>query len=318
MSGEALVTIVMPVRNGERYVAAALDSLLAQTFTDLHVIVVEDASTDRTAETLRRYSDPRVRVVTNEKRLGAAGARNVAIALTTSRYIAFLDADDAAMPHRIERQLAYLREHSDVGLLGSRLAVMDERGVATGAIWGNGWTTKEFPAAMLFANGLATSTVMVDRDLLRDERFDPSLNPVDDYAMWLRLLDRGRAATLPDVLVQYRLHPDSLMHTSPTIESNLRRIAMERLARLGIDAAPEEVALHRDLCARRLRATAENLAAARRWLDRLEDANSVARIYSADIFHDVLYTQWLALSSARDRWPRARSILRRVRRGRRS
>ena len=309
----AAVTVIMPVYNGERFLAGALDSVLAQTFTDFIVLVLDDGSTDHTAQILSRYTDRRVRVIRNGARLGAAGARNRGLDLADTRYVAFLDSDDVAYPQRLETQIAFLRAHPDVQLVASRVAIIDAAGVATGAVWGHTGPADAIPPAMLFANGLATSTVVVERALIQDDRFNAALDPVEDYDMWLRLLDRGRPVCLPDLLVQYRVHSASLMHTRQEVtEDGVRRIVRDRLARLGVVPTAAELEVHRDLGMDRLRGSAPALAAVDRWLKTLDEANGRSRVYPAGIFRRVLAHHWLAACDAAARggaWDAWSSIL---------
>jgi glycosyltransferase involved in cell wall biosynthesis len=306
----AAVSVIMPVHNGERFLAEALDSVLAQTFADFVVIVLDDGSTDGTAQILSRYADRRLRVIRNTVRIGAAGARNRGLDLADTRYVAFFDSDDVAHPQRLEIQTAFLRAHPDVHFVASRVSVIDERGVPTGAVWGHEWAADAIPSAMLFANGLATSTVLVERALMLNERFNQALDPVEDYDMWLRLLDRSRVACLRDLLVQYRVHPASLMHTRrQTTEDGVRRIARDRLARLGVVPTVAELDVHRDLGMARPEGTAQALAAVARWLKKLDDANAGSRVYPPSVFRRVLAHHWLvacnaaARGGAWDAWP---------------
>ncbi len=97
----------------------AVDSVLAQTFHDFELIVINDGSADRTAELLAEYSDPRIQVIHNESNLGAGAARNRGLSLARGKYIAVQDADDTSVPDRLAQQVAYLEGHPDVGLLGA-------------------------------------------------------------------------------------------------------------------------------------------------------------------------------------------------------
>ena len=106
------VTVLMPVHNGARFLPASIESVLAQTHGDLELLVVDDASTDRSTEIVGSYSDPRIRLVTSPTRGGPARARNRGIDLARGRCIAMQDADDCAVPRRLARQLAFLDRHS--------------------------------------------------------------------------------------------------------------------------------------------------------------------------------------------------------------
>jgi glycosyltransferase involved in cell wall biosynthesis len=301
----------MPVHNGDRFVADALDSVLAQSFRDFAVLVIDDASTDRTGQVLRRFTDCRVRVIRSHEQLGPAGARNVGLEEAQSRYVAFVDSDDVAARRLLEAQVGYLQAHREVKLVATRVAVVDENGQPTGALWGHEGDPGTIAPSMLFANRLATSSIAVDRAFIRDERFDRTLPVASDYDMWLRLLGRGQVACLPDVLVHYRSHAANLSHTrSAAAEGSLRRIARVALARLGIEPSEEEVDIHRALGAARPSGTASFLEAAQQWLADLDCANTATGSYDRERFRRVLRARWLdaceaaAADGCWSAWPR--------------
>ncbi len=113
------VTVLTPVYNREQYIATAIESVLAQSFTDFELLLIDDGSTDGSAEILRSYTtDPRVRVVRNEQNLGIPQTRNRGIDLARGEYVAMLDSDDWAYPCRLETQVAFLDRHRDVAVVG--------------------------------------------------------------------------------------------------------------------------------------------------------------------------------------------------------
>ena len=116
-------SVVMPMYNAERYVAGATGSILAQTFTDFEFVIVNDGSTDRSLEIVRHYErlDARVRVLSRPN-TGIVGALNDGLSLARGEYIARMDADDIAYPHRLERQATYLDDHPDCVAVGRRCA----------------------------------------------------------------------------------------------------------------------------------------------------------------------------------------------------
>ena len=113
-----LVSVVLPVRNGAADLPKAIDTILAQTFTDFELIVVNDGSTDGTAAVLDAIRDPRVRVV-HQENMGLAAALNRGISLARGRYIARQDHDDWAKPTRLEKQVAFMEANPDCALVGT-------------------------------------------------------------------------------------------------------------------------------------------------------------------------------------------------------
>jgi glycosyltransferase involved in cell wall biosynthesis len=323
------VTVIMPVCNGERFVREALDSLLAQTFDDFVVIVIDDASIDSTREIVGRYGDPRVHLVSNPVRVGPAAARNRGLEQAQSRYVAFLDSDDVAEPRRLERQVDFLRGRPEIGLVASRATIIDDDGRPTGEVWGWNGPDELIAPSMFFRNYLPTSTILVDRAALGDERFDPTLEVASDYDMWLRVIDRTGAASLPEPLARYRIHAANLTHQRRQISDVcLERIERRQLARLGIEPSQSEMATHHLVATGRLQGTSPFLNAAATWLARIDVANRTSNIYPVPLFGHVIEGEWLAACDAVaqggcwDAWPTiARSPLTRrllaVPRGRR-
>jgi len=198
---EPQVSIVIPVRNGERFLREALDSTLAQTRADFELIVVDDGSTDTTpeilADTARR--DPRVRVQ-QQVAAGLTAAINAGCAVAEGPLIARMDGDDVMLPDRLERQVAYLDAHPEVALLGGGIVLVDETGREIDREPGR--PELDF----LVRNELTHATVMMRADAFRalgGYRLDQS----EDYDLWLRFDEGYGVAALAEPVIRYRLHP---------------------------------------------------------------------------------------------------------------
>src|SRR5262245_21907442 len=127
MRGTPRVTVLIPVYNRVQYVAVAIESILAQHFTNFELLLIDDGSTDGSLEVLRSYTaDPRVRLLRNESNLGIPRTRNKGVALARGEYVAMLDSDDYAYPTRLGRQVDFLDRHPDYALVGTWTAGMNE------------------------------------------------------------------------------------------------------------------------------------------------------------------------------------------------
>jgi glycosyltransferase involved in cell wall biosynthesis len=196
----------MPAHNAEVYVASAVASVLRQSFSDFELIVVDDASTDSTAAIVGSFDDRRVRCSQMDRRTGPAGARNRGLALAQGRFVAFLDADDLAYPHRLATQAAYMDAHPDTALLGAGYDVIDASGGVLATLT-NPSGTAAVRLRMLFDNVIATSLAFGSRDaLLAVGPFDESLAVGEDHDMWARVASRNPIARLAEVLGAYREH----------------------------------------------------------------------------------------------------------------
>jgi hypothetical protein len=208
------VSVVMAVHDGERYVGAAVDSVLAQTFRDLELVVVDDGSTDRSAAIVRERDDPRVRVVTNARNLGLAPSLNAGLAEARGEFVARLDADDVARPERMARQVEYLDAHSDVALLGSwyhEMSADGTRGVAVRTPtrhWDLRWHLHLYCP-------FAHSSVMWRRALVAERigGYDERLTYSMDYDLWWRISAALPVAIQPAFLLDLRAHGGSMTST---------------------------------------------------------------------------------------------------------
>src|SRR5262249_44526169 len=162
-----LVSVVMPVYNGERFVVEAVRSILAQTFRDFECLVVDDGSTDRTPELLaaEQARDPRLVVHRQPANLGFREALTTGCALARGELIARMDADDISLPTRLERQVAFLQTHPKVGVVGSAVQFLDDRG-APGAIKLNPLGSGLAAWSMVFFNSLVHPSVTLRRAAL--------------------------------------------------------------------------------------------------------------------------------------------------------
>jgi glycosyltransferase involved in cell wall biosynthesis len=202
-----------------RNLCRAIDSILAQTLTNIEFIIVferDDANFDRVKAA---YSDPRLVVVKLTEGRGRNACHNMALSLARGRYIARMDGDDFAYPERLERQVEYLRLHPEIAVLGTAGRLVDRDGNVLGI--------RRFPLdhdgivrSMALTNPIFHSSVMWDRERVGyDLRY--RLFHVDDFELWLRVLSQGRRfANLPDVLIDYR-QPQDYRRPMKTWRGNL-------------------------------------------------------------------------------------------------
>jgi hypothetical protein len=200
----------MAVRDGEPYLAEAVESLLAQSFTGFELVVVDDGSSDGSRDIVRSYGDPRIRLLENGRNRGLAASLNRGIREARGELLARQDADDVSEPERLARQLAHLDAHPEVALLGCAAREVDSRGRrlrdvplprdAAAIRW-----------AMLFSCPFVHTAVVFRRSALeRVGPYDERLSYSMDYELWLRVARVFPVANLPEPLVRYRVHEDSM------------------------------------------------------------------------------------------------------------
>jgi glycosyltransferase involved in cell wall biosynthesis len=201
------VRVIVPCHNAERYIGEALESVLAQTHADTTALVVDDGSTDATARIARGFG-ARVTVIAQANG-GVSAARNRAIDATDGECLAFLDADDCWHPEKVARQVAFLQANPDCGLVHTAIRHIDAAGRVTGRPDNaplRRRTHGDCLAGLLSRNTITTSSVMVRRAALGDDRFCPDLHEAEDWDLWLRLAARGRFGYVDEELTDYRFH----------------------------------------------------------------------------------------------------------------
>lgn len=198
-----LVSVIMPAYNAERFIEKAIASVLSQTYTDWELLILDDCSTDRTAEIAERFSeaDSRIRLLRNPKNLGVAITRNIGFDAAGGRWVALLDSDDVWRGDKLEKQLA-VAEKTGADIIYCSYALIDESGAHQSDFVVPETTSYD---AMLKESVLSCSTVMLRRGILTEHRFSPDCYH-EDYAFWLKLLRSGyRAAASREILADYRI-----------------------------------------------------------------------------------------------------------------
>lgn len=205
-----LVSILMPARNSEQFIAEAVQSVLAQTYSNWELIIIDDASTDRTWEIAQKLvaADSRIRLLRNAERVNIGESMNRLLAAAKGRIIARMDSDDIMLPERLEKQVAFLEEHPEVGIVGGYLRDISESGL--GPIRSAPLDHERIKRGMYNFQTIFNSTLMVHRDRVgeKEMHFDSRLSPVDDLDFLFRQLMSGRAIfrNLPEVFLHYRKH----------------------------------------------------------------------------------------------------------------
>ena len=272
-----LISVVMPVRNGERFVAQATNSILSQTFGDFEFIVIDDGSTDATADILADYTrlDGRLRVHRCAQ-LGMVPALNLGCELARGTYLARMDADDVASPQRFAEQVAFLECHPRVAVLGAAILVVDERQGPLFPVW---YPTTNTMLRRSLADGSAFAhpVVMMRRTAFQSSggyraSFDPH---AADYDLWLRMSEYSEFANLPDILLHYRFHPGGV---------SFYNLSQQVLAMVGAESS-----------ARMRRSGQPDL------FDRTQTI-TVDTLLEMEPKQDVLFSRILELSAARCGW----------------
>lgn len=210
------VSVIMPVRNGARTVRAAIGSVLNQSFTNFEIVVVDDGSNDETPQILRQMAhDPRLRPVRQEPG-GITSALNHGLRQARGRYIARLDADDTAYPHRLAAQVRAMDRDPSLVVLGSAVDVVNEAGSRIGRI-AYPRSNRALRRQLRFRNPFVHSSIVMRSDAVcQVGGYRRAFELAEDYDLWLRLAQVGRIGNLKASLGAYCISAGSLSRTAAT------------------------------------------------------------------------------------------------------
>lgn len=227
------VCVLMPVYNAERYLAEAVESILAQNFGDFEFLIVDDGSTDRSLDILRRYAheDRRIRLISRPN-TGHVTALNEMLDLASAEFLARMDADDISLPGRLAHQVAFLKTHKEVVVLGCGYDLVDGKGRFLYRRIPPSGDGELQEMAMAGQTPLCHSSAVMRRDVvLQAGGYDEQMFPAEDLDLWLRLGEVGELANLPKAFVQYRQHSASISESLHARQQSKTREASERACR---------------------------------------------------------------------------------------
>ena len=274
-------SIVTPAFNAERTIGPAIRSALAQTREDFELLVVDDGSTDRTAEIIRSFSgDPRIVVIASENR-GPAGARNLALAQARGRYVSLLDSDDLYLPMYLAEVEEALRQNPDAGFAFPDAWVLDDR---SGRVRRT-CTLADYPPPLaapaawlrqLMTYNVVHCMAMIPSDVLgRVGPFDERLRAAMDYELWLRIAAHGyRAVRVDRPLGIYRVTPQSITSQRGLVVENVCKLCRIVAEEYDVDEEVRTLARRRREGLEIVHAALQDRAS---WRARLHRARRVAR-----------------------------------------
>jgi glycosyltransferase involved in cell wall biosynthesis len=289
--GSARLTVLLPVYNGEPFLSQSIDSLVRQTWSDFELRIIDDGSTDRSADIADGYArrDRRVHVE-RIAHCGLVGALNHGLDAIETPLVARADADDVCRRDRLARQVAFLDAHQEIGVCGTAVECFPSY-----QIWRLPKHPDELRATLLFGVPLYHSTVMMRRACIAGagQRYDPSFSHAEDYDLWERLSHTVRFANLASPLVRYRRHPGQVSEACAELQAQRSQVVRHRqLVALALQPSADELQLHEAVSQGACGESDERLVAGRLWLARLRDANRAVACYPEPAFTRILALRW--------------------------
>lgn len=288
-----IVTVFMAAYNAEEFIEESIISILNQSFKDFELIIVNDGSTDNTVAIVEQIKDPRIKLVHNPENMGLQATRNRLLDLATGKYIAILDSDDIASPDRLEAQVSFLENHSEIALCGGHAEVIDENDQFTGVkyIQPCNETLETF---MLFGNPFVNSTVLFRKKVFLELKGYRDYAPAEDFDLFVRIAAKHRVANLDKTLVKYRVHQSNVSKKENHLQlKNENRILENLRSDLGLTPNDHTSAVHLSI----YKGTLDpfSLKDYAEFLIQLKRANRQAGRYDQDILDKFLFNKWFEI-----------------------
>lgn len=210
---QPLVSVIIPLYNSFKFLDYSLRSIINQTYDNLEIIIIDDSKNDDgSSELIASFKDSRIKYVRNKRRLGLVKSLNLGINLSSGNFIARMDGDDISHSERIERQVKYLNEHSDIGIISCNSYLINESNKVIGVI-DHPYNDIDIKVKMFFDCAFVHPGVMIRRSLLDKESYDDRFFCAEDYELWSRCMNLTNFHNLKERLVKYRVLNSSAYHS---------------------------------------------------------------------------------------------------------
>jgi glycosyltransferase involved in cell wall biosynthesis len=290
------ISVIVIVKNGEKYIQEALQSLRRQTVDNFEIVIVNDCSNDQTNNLIDQFRENnpslQLTVVENENTMGIAASRNIGLGLSKGNYIAWLDHDDVFYADKLKVQFEFLELNKDFAMVGTNVDVIDNCSVVSSSII-YGFDPLRIKVHLFFMNYFTQSSVMIRRVCLEYLMYDREMEPAEDYSLWIDLSMKYKLWNLPYTLTAYRVHGSNITITkNEKLRDSFALIIKKNLRFLNLHFSETEFEMHLDIINSVRPNNYSDLKLRYIWLSRLSEANRNNCVYDKSLFEDYLNVYW--------------------------
>ncbi len=294
----ALVSIVLPVYNGEKYLAESLDSILAQTYRNWELVIINDGSTDSTENLILKYQDKRIKYFPNDGNKGIIFSLNRGLRESNGIYIARIDADDIALPYRLEKQVRFLSENPDYDLCGSYFQTIDSNGRFLKNVTFPA-NNRDAQSYLLLHNCFCHSAIMMRTGIAKDLKYDENFQVCEDYDLWYRISRTGKILNLPEFTTLYRVHDNNMStRKSEIMFAHVNKINKRILDDLGIEYSKSELDVHSNALSYNafFFGNPDRIRSLENWMVKLYSYLKKNGNYNAFLCYQILIEKWIVVT----------------------
>lgn len=281
-----LVTVLMPVYNADLYVKQAIESILAQSYANFELLIINDGSSDGSVNVIKSFTDERIHLVENETNLGLIATLNKGFDMAKGKYIARMDADDVALSNRLNEQVSFLEKNPEVGVYGCAYVDLKHGQEGKQTVFLSDHDALK--SVLLFNSCMGHPTVIFRTEVLRSNelKYNPEFKHAEDYEFWVRTIELTKFSNSPKVLLQYRIHDKQVSTTEAAaqkvVAAHIRLVMIEKL---GLKPSELDMYIHNSIGNKEVLKGFENVQNAERWLMKLVNANQTAHLIKAEQFN---------------------------------
>ncbi|MDO9000765.1 MAG: glycosyltransferase family 2 protein [Bacteroidota bacterium] len=286
-----LVTILMPVYNADFFLKRAMDSILEQTYSNIEFLIINDGSTDNSLSIIKSYSDNRIVLIENEKNLGLIYSLNIGLQKARGKYVARMDADDVSYKNRIQKQLVFMENHSDVGILGT--FIQKEKKFE---LYANPkLTSNELKARLIFNNIFNHPTILFRNSFLKEQNisYNAEFKHAEDYNLWLNTIPKTDFAILNESLLYYENHQSQVSEIFNAEQKiNVNKSHRQFFTSLNLNFSGAELEIHRRLFYQDYLYNKTFIAELENWLLKISESTSLQSLLTKEALQKTTSVVW--------------------------
>lgn len=288
-----LVSVIMSVYNGEKYLSEAISSILDQSFSDFEFIIINDGSTDASEKIIQSFADLRIVYLPNPENKGLIFSLNRGLSVARGKFIARMDADDISHPDRLSEQTSYLQSHTNVVVLGTHHAEIQNKKIK---VVGAGEFNSDYLKSILLFNPCFSHPTVMMRNIFGSSslQYNAGFLHAEDYRLWTELSAQGDFYILNKALLRYRLHASQISSKHRQQQKNINStIRKDYLNKLGFTFTDNELSIHNRIADHEFVTSFEFLLQVENWLNELNVQNKRTRALDSASFQNAIQKYWI-------------------------
>jgi glycosyltransferase involved in cell wall biosynthesis len=286
------VSVLMPAYNAEKYIALAIDSILAQSFQDYEFIIINDGSTDNTEQIIGSYNDARIRYIKNETNLKLIATLNKGFDLCLGQYIVRMDADDISLPDRIEKQVQFMDQNPEIGLCGT---AFESFGFINGPYFYKSEDI-DIRIRLLHECHMLHPSIIIRTEVIRQHNLYMTILHGEDLDFFIRIAEQTKLANLPEILIRYQQLPESMSKANAEItELHCTKIHLGLFKKIHPNFSEDEVRLYRAVAYKDFKSIQNRLSEVFNILKKLLEGNAQRHILDQQAFNNYLKELWIQI-----------------------